>query len=242
VSAPLFLVDALPVEDEDTLTGTEGHHAASVARLRVGETLVLGDGQGGTAQATVTAVSRATLTVRLGKRSYEPAPAPSLVVVQGIAKGDRGELAVQAMTEVGVDTVVPWSASRSVVRWKGERGERSRQRWVDTARQAAKQARRAWVPAVAPPASTSDIAVRLAAASLALVLHEAAAVPLTALDLPADGEIVIVIGPEGGIASDELTAFEAAGGVPVRLGAAVLRTSTAGPATICVLNACLGRW
>jgi 16S rRNA (uracil1498-N3)-methyltransferase len=242
VSAPLFLVDALPDEDEYTLEGAEGHHAARVARMRAGETLVLCDGRGATAQGTVTAVGRATLTVLVGKRSYEPSPDPSLVVVQGIAKGDRGELAVQAMTEVGVDVVVPWSASRSVVRWSDERGERSRQRWVDTARQAAKQARRAWVPVVAHPGSTRDIAARLTTARLALVLHEAATMPLTAVDLPAGGDIVMVVGPEGGIAADELTAFEAAGGVPVRLGATVLRTSTAGPATIAVLNARLGRW
>jgi 16S rRNA (uracil1498-N3)-methyltransferase len=242
VSAPLFLVDALPDGDVFTLGGAEGHHAASVQRLRAGESLVLGDGRGGTAQATVTGVGRATLALRIGKRSYEPPADPSVVVVQGIAKGDRGELAVQAMTEVGVDEVVPWSASRSVVRWKAERGERSRQRWVDTALEAAKQARRAWVPRVADTGSTADIAARLAVARLALVLHEAATVPLSTMDLPGEGDIVIVVGPEGGVAPDELTAFEAAGAVPVRLGPTVLRTSTAGLAAIAVLSARLRRW
>jgi len=165
------------------------------------------------------------------------------VVVQGIAKGDRGELAVQAMTEVGVDAIIPWSASRSVAVWRtGERGDRARQRWVDTAREAVKQSRRAWVPEVTAPESTAAVAKRLAGAGTALVLHEDATRPLSTVELPTAGAIVVVVGPEGGIAPAELTEFEQAGAVPVRLGDAVLRTSTAGPAALAVLSVRLGRW
>lgn len=242
MSLPLFLVAALPEGDRFVLDGPEGHHAATVQRLRAGEALLLGDGRGGTASAVVTAVGRGELELHLGSRQHVPRPSPRLVVVQAIAKGDRGELAVQAMTEVGVDVVVPWAAARSVARWPaGERGERARQRWVATAREAAKQARRAWVPEVTEAGSTAQVAARLAAAPLALVLHEDAVRPLTTVDVQA-GEIVLVVGPEGGLDEAELAEFARAGAVPVRLGEAVLRTSTAGVAALCVLLTRLGRW
>jgi 16S rRNA (uracil1498-N3)-methyltransferase len=243
VSLPLFLVEALPDADRFVLDGPEGHHAADVQRLAVGEGLLLGDGRGGTATAVVLAAGRGRLELRLESRRYAPRPDPQLIVVQGIAKGDRGELAVQAMTEVGVDAIVPWSASRSVAVWRaGERGDRARQRWVDTAREAAKQSRRAWVPPVTLPESTAEVGRRLAGAARALVLHEDATRSLATVDLPAAGEIALVIGPEGGIAPAELAEFEQVGAVPVRLGEAVLRTSTAGPATLAVLSVRLGRW
>ncbi len=236
MSDPLFLVEALPERDELVLDGPEGHHAATVQRLRVGESLLVGDGRGTLVRATVAAVGKGTLTLRLVARTFEEPPSPRIVVVQGIAKGDRGELAVQAMTEVGVDTIVPWAAARSVAQWKSER---SRQRWVDTAREAAKQSRRAWVPVVEPPASTKVVATRFPGA---LVLHEEGVVALSTVELPADGEIVLVVGPEGGITPEEQGAFESAGATIVRLGTNVLRTSTAGVAAIAVLSARLGRW
>jgi 16S rRNA (uracil1498-N3)-methyltransferase len=224
------------------MDGPEGRHAATVARLRVGETLLLGDGSGSVARAQVTAVGRDRLDVTIEQRWYEDPPEPRLVAVQGIAKGDRGELAVQVMTEIGVDEVVPWAAARSVVRWQGDRGDRSHRRWVDVAREAAKQARRARVPAVAPPSATPAVGSRIDAAALALVLHEEAATPLTTVDLPSSGDIVVVVGPEGGITPDELAALVVAGAIAVRLGPTVLRTSTAGAAALSVLCARLGRW
>ncbi|WP_432955129.1 16S rRNA (uracil(1498)-N(3))-methyltransferase [Micromonospora haikouensis] len=244
MSAPLFLVDALPTGDSLTLGGPEGHHAATVQRLRVGEELLLADGRGGTATAVVTAVGKGALDLRIASRGYADAPVPRLVVVQGIAKGDRGELAVQAMTEVGVDEIVPWAAARSVAQWRGDRGVRAREKWAATAREAAKQARRAWLPVVAgaPDESTATVARRIAGAAAAFVLHEEAQEPLTAAALPATGEIVLVVGPEGGITDAEVTAFTQAGARPVRLGPHVLRTSTAGVAALCVLATRLSRW
>jgi 16S rRNA (uracil1498-N3)-methyltransferase len=244
VSAPLFLVESLPAADSLTLDGPEGHHAATVQRLRVGEELLLADGRGGTAAAVVTAVGRGTLELGVTSRGYVDAPVPRVVVVQGIAKGDRGELAVQAMTEVGVDEIVPWAASRSVVQWRGDRGVRAREKWAATAREAAKQARRAWLPVVAgaPDESTTTVTRRIAGAAAAFVLHEEADDRLTTAELPAGGEIVLVVGPEGGIAPAELTAFRTAGARPVRLGPAVLRTSTAGVAALSVLSTRLARW
>ncbi|GIF16140.1 16S rRNA (uracil(1498)-N(3))-methyltransferase [Actinoplanes teichomyceticus] len=244
MSAPLFLVESLPAGSSFTLDGPEGHHAATVQRLRAGEALILADGRGGTAYAEVVAVGRGSVDVAVRERTIEPAADPRLVVVQGIAKGDRGELAVQAMTETGVDEIVPWAASRSVAQWRGDRGAKARDRWAATAREAAKQARRSWLPVVAgaPDCSTRQVAARLAGAAAAFVLHEEATERLTAVPLPAGGEIVLVVGPEGGISDAEVSAFRDAGAVPVRLGSAVLRTSTAGVAALSVLSARLGRW
>ncbi|MFY1687261.1 16S rRNA (uracil(1498)-N(3))-methyltransferase [Plantactinospora sp. WMMB782] len=247
MSAPLFLVESLPPGDSVTLDGPEGHHAATVQRLRPGEELLLADGRGGTLTAVVTAVGRGTLTGTVTARRYAEPPDPRLVVVQGIAKGDRAELAVQAMTEVGVDEIVPWSAERSVVQWRGDRGARARDRWVATAREAAKQARRPWLPAVvgsaqAPDESTRAVARRIAAASAGFVLHEEAVDRLGTAELPSTGDIVLVVGPEGGVSPTELAALASAGAVPVRLGPEVLRTSTAGVAALAVLSARLGRW
>ncbi len=146
------------------------------------------------------------------------------------------------MTEVGVDEVVPWAASRAVVTWRGERGQRAWQRWVRTAREAAKQSRRARLPAVAEPAGTDDVAARAGDAAAAFVLSEDATTPLSQVALPATGEILLVVGPEGGVAPAEQAALEAAGAVPVRLGGTVLRTSTAGVAALAVLSARLSRW
>ncbi|GIF72245.1 16S rRNA (uracil(1498)-N(3))-methyltransferase [Asanoa siamensis] len=244
MSRPLFLVDALPSGEEFVLDGPEGRHAATVQRLSAGEELLLADGRGGTAEAVVTAAGKSALTLTIRARAYEPAPDPRLVVVQGIAKGDRGELAVQAMTEVGVDEIVPWAATRSVSRWRAERGGKARERWVSTAREAAKQSRRAWCPVVGgdPDASTATVATRLRAAAAAFVLHEEAVTPLATAPLPARGDVLVVVGPEGGITPEELTAFADAGAMAVRLGSSVLRTSTAGVAALSVLSARLGRW
>ena len=221
------------------LSGPEGRHAATVRRLRAGEVVDLCDGRGGRAGCVVVQVGRDEVVLDVRSRSQEPPPVPRLVLVQALAKGDRGELAVELATEVGVDLVVPWAAARSVVRWEGARGEKARERWRATAREAGKQSRRAWLPDVAPLERTAQVAARLRAAGAALVLSEDAREPLTAVPLPAAGDLVLVVGPEGGIGDDELAAL---GGTPVRLGPTVLRTSTAGAAALAVLSARTGRW
>lgn len=243
MSKPLFLVDALPDGARYVLDGPEGHHAADVQRLRVGEELLLSDGRGAIAEATVRAAAKGRLDLEIAARVHQQAPSPTLTVAQGLAKGDRGELAVQAMTEVGVDAILPWAAARSVTQWRGDRGAKARDKWVATAREAAKQARRAFIPAVGgtPDLSTKQLAARISAGS-AFVLHEEAVVRLSSADLPATGELLLIVGPEGGIAPEELDVFTQAGAVPVRLGDSVLRTSTAGVAAISLLNTRLRRW
>jgi 16S rRNA (uracil1498-N3)-methyltransferase len=244
-TAPVFLVDVLPEGAEAVLDGAEGRHAATVRRLRPGEALCLVDGRGGLAECTVTVAEPDRLRLAVHQRRTLPAPQPRLVVVQALAKGDRGELAVELMTELGVDGIVPWAASRSVVRWQGERGGRALERWRSTAREAAKQSRRAWLPVITEPHGTAAVARRIGAGGVgagALVLHEAATDPLASVPLPDTGDLLIVVGPEGGIADSELAAFTAAGARPVRLGPTVLRASTAGAAALAVLAVRTGRW
>jgi 16S rRNA (uracil1498-N3)-methyltransferase len=243
MSDPVFLVTELPGTGTYQLSGPEGRHAADVRRLHPGETLDLSDGRGGLAPAVVTATGRGTLLLDVGPSRRVPAPTPRIVAVQAIAKGDRSEIAVQAMTEVGVDEIVPWSAARCVARWEGDRAQRALDRWRATAREAAKQARRAWLPEVTDRVTTGALARRLAQPGVrGLVLHEGAEERLTRVSFPAVGEIILVIGPEGGISPEELAQFTSAGAAPVLLGDTVLRTSTAGVAALAVVSASIGRW
>ena len=244
MSAPVFVVarDQLAV-GLVVLDGAEGRHAATVTRLGPGEDVVLVDGAGRRGTGTVSALSgKDTLEVDVVSVVDEPEPVPRLVVVQALAKGDRGETAVATMTEVGVDEVVPWAAARCVTRWNADRTDKALSRWRSTAQAAAKQSRRARFPVIAPLTSTREVGARLASAAVAVVLHEEATEPLSALRLPSAGEIVVVVGPEGGITPDELAAFAAAGASAYRIGPTVLRTSTAGTAALAVLLARTHRW
>lgn len=242
MTPPLFLLDFLPVGDELLLSGDEGHHAARVKRMRAGEELLVSDGRGGLLHCRVTKVIADALHLAVLSRQQVQPPDPRLVVVQALAKGERAELAVETLTELGVDEIVPWAAARSITQWRGARGDKALQRWRRTAREASKQSRRAWIPDVAAAVDRAGAMARLRAATLALVLHEDADSPLTQIPLPTTGEIAIVVGPEGGITPEESDAFETAGAVLVRLGAPVLRTSTAGSAALAALSARLGRW
>jgi 16S rRNA (uracil1498-N3)-methyltransferase len=224
------------------VTGDEAHHAVAVRRLREGEQVVLTDGRGTSVTGAVASTGKRFFTVTVASVSTDPRPEPAITVVQALPKGDRGELAVEVLTEVGVDRVVPWAASRSVAVWKGERAVRSHAKWQATAREAAKQSRRSWLPTVTPLASTADLAALVAEADLAVVLHEDATQPLSTLDVPASGRVVVVVGPEGGIAPDELSALTGAGAHAVRLGAEVLRTSTAGVVAVAALLSRTERW
>jgi 16S rRNA (uracil1498-N3)-methyltransferase len=238
VTAPLFLVstDALAsvgAGDVVVLDGDEGRHAADVRRLRPGEPIDVSDGCGVLAHGEVSDVGRGRLTVAVRERVAVPRREPRFVVVQALAKGGRDEDAIEAMTEVGVDEVIGWQSSRSVAKWTDRTGAK----WESTARAAAKQSRSPWVPLVSGPVTTADVSRRLGEAASAVVLHESATQPLASVELPAAGEVVVVVGPEGGIADDELDAFRAAGAAVCRLGDTVLRSSTAGVAALSVLSA-----
>jgi 16S rRNA (uracil1498-N3)-methyltransferase len=163
------------------------------------------------------------------------------VLIQALAKGDRDEQAIEAATELGVDEVVPWQAERSVVIWRGERAVRSLRKWEQIVLAATKQSRRTRIPSVSEPANHQGVIRRIEEATLALVLHEEAQLSLAGLELPTSGDVVLIVGPEGGISPVELSAFVGAGAVAVRLGANILRSSSAGPAALAVMSAA-GRW
>jgi 16S rRNA (uracil1498-N3)-methyltransferase len=245
MSLPVHLADSLTEARPGSLvevTGDEAHHAVAVRRLRVGEQVVLTDGAGTAATGTVEETGKRRFTVRLSDVRREGRPDPELVVVQALPKGDRGELAVEVLTEIGASRIVPWAAARSVAVWKGERAARSLARWRSTAREAGKQARRSWAVEVTELVTTDAAVVMVAEADLAVVLHEAADGPLRGVDVPPSGRIVVVVGPEGGLTDEEVAAFAAAGARTVRLGAEVLRTSTAGVAAAAALLARTPRW
>jgi 16S rRNA (uracil1498-N3)-methyltransferase len=248
VTAPVFVVEHFRAGDGGhyVLDGPEGRHAVAVKRLQPGEPVVLTDGAGRYAACEVVGTEgRDRLIVRMSPVSEEPAPAPRITVVQALPKGDRGELAVETMTEVGVDAIVPWQAARCITQWKGERGQKALGKWRATAREAGKQSRRVRFPEVADLASTRQVAALLARADFAAVLHSDFAHesrPLATAPLPAEGDIVLVVGPEGGVAREELALFEEAGAGAYVLGRTVLRTSTAGTAAAALLMGRTGRW
>ncbi|MBS2961956.1 16S rRNA (uracil(1498)-N(3))-methyltransferase [Actinocrinis puniceicyclus] len=245
-TVPVFRVETARLSGAAIrLDGPEGRHAALVRRLRPGERVDLTDGAGRLAECVVRAAGGPgdpALDLEVLEQRSLPGPQPRITVVQALAKGERGELAVELMTELGVDVIVPWPASRSIVQWRAERGEKALAKWRSTAAEAGKQSRRVWWPEVTEPASTARVVELLAGASLAAVLHEDARSSLADLEPTRTGDIVLVVGPEGGISPDELRVFGEAGAAAYRMGPTVLRTSTAGAAAVAVLLARSGRW
>ncbi|MGQ4383444.1 16S rRNA (uracil(1498)-N(3))-methyltransferase [Streptomyces sp. SAS_270] len=248
MTAPVFVIEDFRAGDAGrfVLDGPEGRHAVSVKRLRSGEEIVLTDGAGRWAEAEVIDTEgKDRLIVRLGEVSEEPPESPRITVVQALPKGDRGELAVETMTETGVDAIVPWAAARCITQWKGERGLKALAKWRATAREAGKQSRRVRFPEIADAATTKQVAALLAKADFAAVLHEDrdyGSEALATAELPATGEIVLVVGPEGGVSPEELALFGDSGAKAYRLGRSVLRTSTAGTAATALLLGRTGRW
>lgn len=238
-----FLVETATdagVGDVVSLTGAEAKHAAVVRRLRVGEPVTIGDGAGVWLEGQAEEVSPQRVDVRVSSRSEHAAATPRIILVQALAKGDRDELAVQAACELGVDGITPWQAARSVSRWEGPKAVKGRERWATIVREAAKQAHRAWVPEVSAPVTTAQL-VQRAGEQRMLLLDPTAERRLTALE-PDGRDLVLVVGPEGGISDEELARLTDAGAERMLLGDSVLRTSTAGPAAIAVLSGILGRW
>jgi 16S rRNA (uracil1498-N3)-methyltransferase len=244
MSAPVFYATraTLLAGPRVVLDGAEGRHAAAVRRIGSGQSVVLTDGAGLAATATVVSAGKDRLVLDVVALREEERPPLAVTVVQALPKGDRGEVAVETLTEVGVDRIVPWAAQRSVARWRDDRGAHAWERWRSTAREAAKQSRRSWWPQVDPLASTAAVAALAGLATLTLVLDEEAGTQLAGVPLPAEGELVLVVGPEGGITPEELAMFVAAGALAVRLGPTVLRTSTAGTVAAAVVLAGSARW
>ncbi|MGH3351874.1 MAG: 16S rRNA (uracil(1498)-N(3))-methyltransferase [Nocardioides sp.] len=246
MTLPVHIVDSLAgvrVGDQVEVGGEEGHHAVVVRRLRVGEQVMLADGAGEGITGTISGTGKKSMTVRVDDVILGDAPpAPELTIVQALPKGDRGELAVEMLTEIGAARIVPWAAARSVAVWKGERAAKSLGKWRATAREAAKQSRRLWHPDIEPLAGTDAVAAMVAEADVAVVLHEDGTLPIGAVPITDEGSILVVVGPEGGLTDEEIALFEKAGAITIRLGNEVLRTSTAGVAAASALLARTRRW
>ncbi|MDI3194911.1 16S rRNA (uracil(1498)-N(3))-methyltransferase [Pseudarthrobacter sp. AL07] len=255
MSNPVFFsaagsLDELVPGARFVLQGPEARHAVTVKRLSPGEAVDIADGTGKRLTGTVVSASAAELTVECSAVSVEDRHDIRLVLVQALAKGDRDELAVETATELGIDAVIPWQSERSIVRWKGERAAKAHAKWQSVVTAAAKQARRAWIPEVRAAVETPGLAAAVAAADLAVILHEDAVRPLRSVleswqGAQADArplEILLIVGPEGGISPREVTRLCDAGAVTALLGHHVLRSSTAGPAAVVLASDVLGRW
>ena len=243
----LFYIDALPGSGElAVVDGDEGFHAATVRRIRPGEELMLGDGAGALGRCVVEQAGRDGLRARVVERWQVPPVQPSVTVVQALPKSERSELAIELATEAGADSLVAWQAARCVARWDGARAEKGLRRWRSVARAAAQQSRRAYLPSVEGVLSTAALTQRIgdqvAAGGTVLALHESADEPLTDLLLAQAKSVTLVVGPEGGIAPDELAEFAGAGAIAVRLGPTVLRTSTAAAVALGALGVLTPRW
>lgn len=241
----LFYVDALPsVGELAVIDGDEGFHAASVRRIRVGEELDLGDGDGTVAHCVVEDVAKGRLTAKVLDRRTVPAAVPSVTVVQALPKSDRSELAVELATEAGADAFIAWHASRCVARWESPaKIDKGLRRWGAVARSAARQSRRPHIPPVSGLVSTAELAQRVDHSdAMALVLHESATVKLTEVPVAQSDSLMLIVGPEGGIADDEIAALTNAGATTVQLGPSVLRTSTAAAVALGALGALTARW
>jgi 16S rRNA (uracil1498-N3)-methyltransferase len=247
MSAAVFYVDNLPeVGDLAVVDGDEGFHAANVRRIRAGEKLDLGDGAGAMAHCVIEEVAKARLTARVLTRWTVGPATPTVTVVQALPKSDRSELAIELATEAGADAFVAWQAARSVARWDSSRADKGLRRWRAVARAAARQSRRPHIPSVTGVVTTdelvSNVHEAVSAGTTVLALHESAAEPLTNLSLAQADSLILVVGPEGGIADEEIAALSAAGAKAVRLGPTVLRTSTAAAVALGALGALTPRW
>ncbi|WP_010202903.1 16S rRNA (uracil(1498)-N(3))-methyltransferase [Salinibacterium sp. PAMC 21357] len=233
-------LDDAKVGDTVSLTKAEARHAVTVSRLAVGETIAISNGAGLTVSGPITVAEHTELSIVVAELSRTERRTPAVFLAQALAKADRDELAVQVATELGIDGVIPWSASRSISRWQGTKVVKGRDRWAAIVREASKQSLRTWLPDVLDLVTTKQLAA-FASSTRMLVLEPTATETLADLVVD-DRDIVLVVGPEGGVADHELELLTAAGASTVRLGSEVLRTSTAGPAALAVLNVKLGRW
>lgn len=231
------LAPGLKPGDQVSLTGPEARHAGVVRRLRPGETVVLTDGTGRGITGSVATVGPDQVTVTLTAWLDQPERYPIITIVQALPKKDRADLAIDLMTEVGVDRIVPWQAARCVSRWSPDKAVAGRAKWQAVAREASKQARRLRFPVVEPLATTAEVIDLIRAVPVALVAHEQAVTPLDGDEAGQIERCLIVIGPEGGLTADEVAAFQAAGAQTYSLGPTVLRTSTAGAIAIAQLRA-----
>lgn len=234
-SAHLFVASAAELTDALEVGGEDGHHLARVLRLRAGETVTVADGSGGWRPYTVGVVDGGPGggTVRLeafARADREPATALRLAVAFALTKGDKPELVVQKLTELGVDRILPVVSERSIARPQGAKVAALAERWRKVAREAARQCRRATLPTVEELAPVATLA-----GHSGLVVAERGGDPADRLGSPPGDEILVVVGPEGGLTDSEVEDLKP--WARLDLGPHVLRAETAALAAAALLAA-----
>lgn len=229
------------------LDAASSGHAIRSQRLSAADRVLVSDGAGTLAQGIIESADPQRTGIYLETVAVQPGPAMKINLVQALAKGDRDLMAVEMATEIGVDAVTPWQAQRSIVRVRPERAAKTQNKWQAKLRTAAQQARRARIPELRPLVQDSDIAQLHVptAGEHVIVLHEDGQTSLqdaVAMLPDTAGLLHLVVGPEGGVSGDEVTAVAQAGGSIVQIGTNVMRASTAGPVAIALLNQLLNRW
>lgn len=231
------------------VVGEEARHAVRVSRLRVGEHTLIGNTKGWIASGEVVTVDNDRFIMRVDQSRYDEPPTIKLGLVQALAKGDRDERAVEQSTEFGVDSIIPWQAERSISRWDEVKIKKGLVKWKKIAREASKQSLRSRTPQIFD-ACTLEVLITRASVNRAklLVLHPLAETAISewtaavASVAQTHDELWVVVGPEGGFTDSEIQTLVVSGAHVLKLGETVLRTSSAGPAALAVLNVALGRW
>jgi len=227
---------------EVRLAPEAAHHAARVLRLAVGEPVTLFDGHGGEFEARITRMDRGEVTIKTGAHLAVEREAPlDILLVQGLSSGDRMDLTLQKSVELGVTAIQPVATERSVVKLKDERAARRAEHWQNLVIAACEQCGRNRVPSVAPLLDFGEWLGQLGQPhdELRLMLSPHAAVSLREL-APARGRVILLAGPEGGLAPGEVQSAQSRGFAPVRLGPRVLRTETAALAALAAIQALWG--
>jgi 16S rRNA (uracil1498-N3)-methyltransferase len=218
------------------------HHAARVLRLAVGEPVTLFDGHGGEFEARITRMDRGEVTIKTGAHLAVEREAPLYILLaQGLSSGDRMDLTLQKSVELGVAAIQPVATERSVVKLKNERAAKRAEHWQNLVISACEQCGRNRVPPVAPLLGLGEWLAQISQPGdeLRLMLSPHAAVSLREL-APANGRIMLLAGPEGGLAPGEVQSAQSRGFAPVRLGPRVLRTETAALAALAAIQALWG--
>ena len=237
----LFLVDKLEDSNLIEVSGDEAHHAIKVLRTSVGEEILISDGAGNWVRASVENIEKKTFTAKVLERGFQPEKSPRLIVVQGLPKSDRVKDAIEILVESGVDVIIPWQADRSISKWRQD----SLAKWQSVAVAATKQSRRFRKPEIIDGLSLSQLLEIESENSAVLVMHESANTKLSEVvtsKFSGMSEIVIVVGPEGGISDNELELLQSTGAHIVGLGPEVFRSAHAGGAALSAVSALIGRW
>jgi len=233
----LFFVPDLPSEvgASYSFNSEDANHAIKVLRIEVGEIFRVSDGNGGWANVQVNEVTKRSLETTVLEVGRQKPLEIQFTVVQALPKSDRAKEAVELLTEAGADVIVPWLANRSISRTEVI------SKFAITAREASKQSRRLFIPQLHETVKEKGVIELIKSADLALVFHESAQVKLSEIITPQTKarNVVIVIGPEGGITEEELAAFAAAGAHVAGLGRPILRSAHAGLAALSAVNSLL---